>query len=315
MKQLEVFYTTGKPKVKLVFENDKKPQWHHNQDSKRKEETTPKPFFKNMINTITIDIPDTVKQFFKKSPSQPQPSHTMSSILCTEPSYSRGKSLITLGDLPQKTKEGTLANLLEHANEYENNDDSFKSFEPEEEPSFLAGDDQNKTQNFEKDISLSFNEPETKRKSIALRFRKSIGKSVLSKTFIEPAECDTERLTYRPHAAVAINKRLLSSPNATLPIVQWDEVTKFHSDSEADPMQLEKIRKDVAQLQIVNGEEALQRSSYKSIESVGPGTSDTDFTNVEEDPISMDLMSTRRPVGDYVILNNTSRYLPKSDSF
>jgi len=263
-----------------------------------------------MINTITIDIPDTVKQFFKKSPSQPQPTQTLSSILCTEPSFSRGKSLMTIGDLPPKPKEaGTLANLLEDAND----DESFKSFEPDEEPSFLVGDDQNKTQNFEKDISLSFNEPnqENKRKSIALRLRKSIGKSVLSKTFIEPAECDTERLTYRPHA-VNINQRLLSSPNATLPIVQWDEITKFHSDSEADPMQLEKIRKDVAQLQIVNGEEALQRSSYKSIESLGPGTSDTDFTNVEEDPISMDLMSTRRPIGDYVIL---SRYLPKTDSF
>ena len=277
-----------------------------------------------MINTITIDFPGTLKHFFKKSPGKAEPS---TSNLLQES---------TMKDIPQSQEISEVAKESSIQHEEISHMDDLTIFEGShkyksqamdilrptihlgEESEESMGEDEDK---FERgsaikteritvrrptDFSGGSNRsdgPEGKsiRRSIETRLGRRIGSIMPSKKF---EECQFDDRNKSEIIVSPDTRRSVSSiQHESILQIKWDELDGYRSDDN----KLHSIYKDDQEIRAERRESI--KNSRNSLGNDGPDTSDTDFTNVDEDlPNSLSDLSTRRGVHDYITNAHTKHF-------
>ena len=282
-----------------------------------------KPFFKNVINTITIDFPGTLKHFFKKPPAKAEPA---TSTLLQE----------SMKDVPQSQEISEVAKESTIQHEEISNMDDLTIFEASHRyksqamdilrPTLHLGEASEESMGEEEDkfergsaikterISVrrpvddtgSGNKsegPEGKpiRRSIETRLKRRIGSIVPSKRF---EECQFDDRNKSEIIVSPGTRRSVSSiQHESILQIKWDELDGYRSDDN----KLHSFYKDD---QEIRAERRVSiKHSRNSLGNDGPDTSDTDFTNVDEDlPNSLSDLSTRRGVHDYITNAHTKHF-------
>jgi len=273
MEDLEHHFKEGKPRVKLVKPGEEDAHWEVlSQNKSQKTKSTPDkssntesnsqkwsgkkfaPFLKNVFNAVTVDFPDTVKNLFKKTTPRPE---------------------ITQGSTSANSKEDE-----NKAKEEEEEKTVLKPIELQENQLPSNVEEGHKRHSHHR-LSQRF-----KRRSIATRLRKSMGRKLSCKPGRESLDYHFKRDSRTP-------KNKENEPEEDLLEINWDEIPGYTSDNNEDDDENKENDDGNTPKIYVNG----ARSAI----------SETDCSHFDQEfDDAPNFVNKKRGVNEYVLKNNKS---------